>query len=472
MTEINYLNILKRIKPKEKEKKKIYSLSNLLMDIINEKARELGIDAEAVLVGSVAKGTWISGKADVDIFIKFPIDTPLETLKEKGLYLGEQCIKKIKGRYEFRYASHPYITGITENYTIDFVPCYDITDIKQMKSAVDRTIAHTEYVKENLTPEEADEVLLLKSFMRNIGTYGSEFKVGGFAGYLCELLIIHYKTFIKVLECASTQWKPGYQIDIAEHGTASVFDDPLVVVDPVDENRNVASALSLQKMSEFVVASRNFLKNPSESYFDHIEPTVDLNDIKNEFKNRGTKVILLSFKAPDIPADALYPQIKKTENSIVRMVKRNGFMIFGSDSWTDEKNEIIILVEFETWKLPIIKKHYGPPIWSKSHEEKFLEKYKYKVWLEEDRWVAGVRREHTNARNLIETALSGDEKVFIKFGKHIKASILEEHELYDLQEFLNSEGIKKNILVFLNSYLHKSYLLWGKINYKNNGNEL
>ena len=60
-----------------------------------------------------------------------------------------------------------------------------------------------------------------------------------------------------------------------------------------------------------------------------------------QFKNRGTKTFLLSFKPPKIPADAVYPQIKKTENSIVRVAESEGFTVFGSESWTDE-NEISI----------------------------------------------------------------------------------------------------------------------------------
>lgn len=465
MNQINYQNILNQIKPKENEKKEIQSLSAHLMDIINENAHKDRIDAEAVLVGSVAKGTWISGKADVDIFIKFPLDTSADILKEKGLYLGKECINKMDGKWELRYASHPYITGIIENYEIDFVPCYDIhSDIhglKQMKSAVDRTIPHTEYVKKNLTPEEADEVLLLKCFMKTIGTYGSEFKVGGFAGYLCELLIIHYGAFLKVLESASEEWKPGYQIDLKRHNTASQFNEPLVVVDPVDPNRNVAAALSLQKMSEFVVASRNFLNDPSPLYFEQREITANLNKIRDGFKLRGTKTLILSFKAPDIPADALYPQIKKTEKSMIKLVERNGFKTFGSDSWTDEKDKILILLEFETWKLPQIYKHYGPPVWSRSHEEKFLAKYENGAWLEDDRWVVEVKRENSNVQNLLENALSGQNIGLLKFGKHIKGNILDKYDLIDLTRFLNSKNISRDILEFLFHYLHKNWELWG-----------
>lgn len=461
MNKIDYKKILQIIKPKEDEKKEIYSLSNSLISIINDTAARNNIDAQAVLVGSVAKGTWLSGKTDIDIFIKFPLDTPLEYLKEKGLYLGEECIEIMQGKSEYRYASHPYITGIINGLDVDFVPCYDIKESKKIKSAVDRTIPHTEYIKLYLTPQEADEVLLLKCFMKTIDAYGSEFKVGGFAGYLCELLILHYKTFLNVLKSASDEWKPGYQIDLAEHGTAHLFSEPMVVVDPVDANRNVAAALSLQKMSEFVAASQNFLNNQSTSYFTTNDPPADLNNIKEKFQKRGTKTFILTFKAPEIPADALYPQIKKTVKSLVKLIERNGFKIFSSAFWTDEDAKIILLIELETWKLPLIKKHYGPPVWSRTHAEKFLKKYKGNVWLEDDVWVSTMDREYMTVEDLINAALSKGEIRLLQFGKHIKSNILNEYELIDINEFLDRYEIEKEILDFFYFYLNKGYKIMG-----------
>ncbi len=111
------------------------------------------------------------------------------------------------------------LLGFIEGFDVDFVPCYTIKNAEELKSAVDRTILHTEYVKKNLKPEQRNEVLLLKKFMESIHTYGAEFKVGGFSGYLCELLIINYGTFIEVLEAASEKWRPKTVIDIEKYGT-------------------------------------------------------------------------------------------------------------------------------------------------------------------------------------------------------------------------------------------------------------
>jgi len=459
--DINYPDIIKDIKPKKWEKKEVEELSSHLINVINDIASKKNIDAEAVLVGSVAKDTWLSGNADVDIFIKFPLKTSESYLKEKGLYLGSECMRKMGGSTEYRYASHPYVTGLIKTFEIDFVPCYDIRNTKKIKSAVDRTIPHTEYVKNNLIPGKADEVLLLKKFMDNINAYGSEFKVGGFAGYLCELLIIHYGTFLNVLKYAADEWKPGYQIDMENYGTANLFTEPLIVVDPVDPHRNVAAALSLQTLSEFVVASRNYLENPSTTYFYDKEIQANQDEVKKEFEERGTKTLILHFRAPDIPADALYPQIKKTANSIVSVVERSGFKTWGSDYWTDEKDEIIILLEFEIWKLPQVKKHHGPPVWSKEHGANFQEKYGKKVWIEGDQWVVDVDREYTEVDDLLKAVLSMEKIGLLKFGKHIKGSILNWYELMDVKEFLAHNKVEEGVLEFLYKYLHKNLNLWG-----------
>ncbi|MBI5680918.1 MAG: CCA tRNA nucleotidyltransferase [Methanobacterium sp.] len=459
MENINLEKVLKVIKPTKEENDKVMLLSGKLLNIINKIAKEMNISAEAVLVGSVAKETWLHGKADIDIFMKFPLNVDEALLKEQGLFLGLESIKKMNGKHELRYASHPYVTGFIEGLNVDFVPCYTINGAHELKSAVDRTILHTEYVKSKLKPEKKDEVLLLKKFTESIHTYGAEFKVGGFSGYLCELLIINYGSFIGVLEAASEKWHPKTVIDIEKYGTGEQFSEPMIVIDPTDKNRNVSAALTLQKISEFIISSRNFLANPKEEYFADMDVKLDLNVIKNEFKQRKTNSFIIKFKSPQIPADALYPQIKKTENSIRGVLEREEFKVFDADSWTDEKNNVLILIEMETWKLPNIKKHYGPFVWSKTHQERFLEKYNGKTFVEDDRWVVEIEREYKDAKLFIEDILNKNKIGYLKFGKHIKNEILKEHQIIDILEFLESSECNENMLLFFCEYLHKSMYL-------------
>ena len=459
MEKIDFNKVLKNIKPTKEEYGKVWSLLNRLIHIINDYAKEDNLEAEAVLVGSVAKDTWLHKKADIDIFIKFPLYTAEDDLKKIGLELGHKCIEANHGTFEYRYASHPYITGFIEGYEIDFVPCYTIDSAEQLKSAVDRTILHTEYIKGKLKEEQKNEVLLLKKFMEIIHTYGAEIKVGGFSGYLCELLIIYYGSFMDVLEAASKKWNPKIIIDIENFKTSQQFSEPMVVIDPTDKNRNVAAALTLQKLSEFTIASRNFLNNPKKDYFFKKEFKIDLNTIKDSFLKRGTKTLLITFKTPYVPADSLYSQIKKTENSIKETLEREDFKLLDSASWTDEKEKVIILLELEVWKLPSVKKHYGPPIWSQEHQKRFISKYGNKAYIEGDKWAVLIDRKYDNAESFIDDNLSGNKIGLLRFGKHIKDEILKEHKITDILSYLKSSKCNEDELLFFFEYLNKDFYL-------------
>ena len=455
LTELDYNTILRGIKPSKQEQDRVMKLSGDIVDVINETSSELGIEAEAVLVGSVSKGTWLSGNADIDVLIKFPLESSTELLKEYGLKIGHKTIEKMGGTAEERYASHPYVTGFIQNYYVDFVPCYDIKSYRELKSAVDRTLLHTKYIQANLTAKQEDEVVLLKKFMESVGTYGSEFKVGGFSGYLCELMVLHYGNFQTTIENAAKNWKYGHTIDLMHYQTGGNFKDPLVAVDTVDPNRNVAAALTLQKMSEFVVAAVNFQEQPKASYFEGLSNEVDTELLKQTFSKRKTRTLLITFKPPKIPADAVYPQIKKTEYSIVRMVESEGFEVFGSASWTDEKEEAVILIEFQVWQLPALKKHLGPKIWIREHQKRFLDKYSNDVWIEGDRWVVGVEREHTDVSTLLSDLMTGKKSGYLKFGKHLKKKIMAEHQIVEVNDIIGSKTETCGLLKFLNWYLHQ-----------------
>jgi tRNA nucleotidyltransferase (CCA-adding enzyme) len=447
-------DILKKIEPSPDEKRRVESLARQLIQIINQEAHLEGIPAKAILVGSVAKGTRLAGKADVDIFITFPLSCSEEYLKKNGLKLGYHSINKLGSGYEERYASHPYVTGFINGYEVDFVPCYAITEGGELKSAVDRTVLHTRYIKAHLKPYQVGEVLLLKRFMQVVGCYGSEFKVGGFPGYLAELLVLEYGTFLGVLEAAAREWMPGYQVDLEEHGTAGQFHDSLVVVDPVDENRNVAAALTTQKMAEFVWAASQYLEKPSPDYFFEKDQEIDLNSLKEEFLSRGTDNLILTFPSPEIPEDALYPQIRKTEHSLMNILKRAGFRVWGSDS-TSYHGQILIILELEVNHLPPLKRHYGPQVWNRVHSRSFHEKYPH-CWLEDDTWVALVKREHTTAESLIKHVTSPDGIHHLRTGRHLKDQIINGYQLKVLPDFLEEEKPDQKVLGWLYHYLNKN----------------
>ncbi len=141
---------------------------------MKEELKNRGIDGDAVLVGSVAKGTFLRNP-DIDIFLLLPPALPREKLKEVGISVG----KKVLPDGFAKYAEHPYWRGVYKGYNVDIVPCYKISDPSEKISAVDRTPFHTEYVKKHLKDWQRDEVRVLKAFLKGIGASGAEAKTQG-----------------------------------------------------------------------------------------------------------------------------------------------------------------------------------------------------------------------------------------------------------------------------------------------------
>ena len=432
---MDYKAILDDIKPTAEEKQHVDKVSLDIMNFLQKTCDEKGIDAKVALVGSVAKNTALKGKSDIDIFIAFPLDTDKNYLKDKGLELAHLCCDEFGSDAQHHFASHPYVTTEIGGCEVDIVPCYAIEDGSQLKSAVDRTILHTRYVKENLKESQEDEVLLLKRFMAMTGTYGSEFKVGGFAGYLCELLIINYGDFESTLKSA-INWKYGHTVDLEGYGTAGNFKDPLIVIDPTDKNRNVGAALRLDKMAEFIQSARNYIfSDNKKDYFYPLKRDLNKDDILNEFKQRGSDLIAFRFDIPEMPLDTLHPQLRKTCEALERKLNSEEFNVFKADYWSDEVENCIILLEMTTSKINSVKVNVGPKVFITQACENFAAKYgRENCYVQGDFLVHTQEREFNDARELISHIFTREHIGLIKVGKNLKNIIINTFEFIDIEE--------------------------------------
>jgi len=409
--------VLIRITPTEGEQKREAELVAELMG----KLKKLG--ASPILVGSNAKDTDLSGDKDIDLFIQFPAKTKRETLEKKGLTIGKKFFKAFNSNYEIDYAEHPYVKGVYRGYEIEIVPCYRGAAIM---SSVDRTPFHTEYVKKKLRekPGLKGEVRLLKQFMKGVGVYGAEAKVQGFSGYLVEVLVIHFGSFKKTLKAASG-WGVGEVFD-----PESLWEDAdslryyftgatLIVVDPVDRDRNVAAAVSEESLARFIAASNDFLKKPQEEFFfPKPKKPKTLGELRKRISEREAKIIAFSLKHEKLNENSLYSQLRRTEASIKKTFEKNEFTVFKSGFWTNEEDTSIIIFMFEVAELPPVMHHLGPPIdLDASHQERFREKHaKHKPYILDGRWVADIKRKVTKVEDLIPTILADRDG----FGKTLR----------------------------------------------------
>jgi tRNA nucleotidyltransferase (CCA-adding enzyme) len=446
--------VLKRVKPKETERKRLKKVADMLIERVNRACKELNIRAKAMLVGSAARGTWLRSERDIDIFILFPKDLPREELEKKGLAVARRVAGK-RGKEQF--AEHPYVTTEFEGFEVDLVPCYDVADASKIKSAVDRTPHHNRYVSKQLTLELTDEVLLLKQFMFGIGAYGAELKIHGFSGYLCELLILHHRSFKEAIGAAS-RWTPSNIIDLKSSypdpsEVRALFEgQPLVVIDPVDTNRNVAAAVSMQNFATFVRACQDFVREPNMRFFFQRQvKLLNKREVERILKQRGTRLFCIVFKSPDIVPDILYPQLRKTERALVTGLVRAGFEVLRSDVWANDKS--VVLLELTAAKLPRVQVRAGPPI--KVDIGDFVQKH-----LKSKRKFAGpfvdsagrlvfeVERKQTDARRALEQALV--ERT--AFGRHVAEALAKGYKLYEGKQVAKLCDDKK-ICGFISEYL-------------------
>ena len=347
--------ILSRITPSDQENRHLMAVVDRVKEKVLDLARSLNIEVEPVLVGSVAKDTHLTDP-DIDIFVMFAPNTKREDLELYGLKIGEGIL----GESERRYAEHPYVSGKFHGMKVEIVPCYKIEDPSQKMSAVDRTPFHTRYIIEHQKEEHKNQIRVLKGFLQGIGIYGAESEIEGFSGYLCELLVLHYGNFENLIAHAK-DWKKGELItyDDREHAK---FNDCLIVVDPVDPNRNVASALSQENFALFVHACKEYHLEPRIEFFypkDIIPESID--DLKEAMKGRESTLLGITFETPDTISDVLHSQLRKSLKAISKLCERYGFRIIDSGFFVN--HDVMLLFEFEVFSLPSVKQHKGPPVW-------------------------------------------------------------------------------------------------------------
>ncbi len=434
--------VLRRVTPTPIERATVLDVAEKVRSRVAAEAQRAGLEATVEIGGSVAKDTWLRGEGDVDIFMLVPPSLGREELVKVGLEVAKRAVEEWGWRE--RYAEHPYLEASVESTRINIVPCYKVRKGEWL-SAADRTPFHTEYVRQRLSKRDLrGEMRLLKRFMKGIETYGAEIRVGGFSGYLCELLILNYDSFEATLSTAAN-WRRGQIIDIANYYDGRfeevriLFDAPFIVIDPIDKNRNVAAAVTAERFAEFAAASQRFSERPSLNFFYPAETLpIDSSGLLDRMRARGTDFIFLAFTQRGIVPDVLWGQLYKTLRSLRRLLEQYDFKVIRSSAWSDEESLHILMFELEIANLPLSKRHIGPPAPSKESQN-FLEKHSGAEdtssgpWVEDGRWVVEKRRRHTRADQLLRTMLaSGGQEIGV-------ASIVKEGVKNGLQVLRNDQ---------------------------------
>jgi len=432
MTNYNeiFSEILKKITPAQREIELINKITKKLENLLDNKAKELNINYTKIEPqGSTGiKQTQLKNDFDIDLFIG--LDYNLYKSKYEGLSKSK-LKKKSKKDFldlcknwilqsfnlnEFQnprllYAEHPYISVdyLLDNIKvkIDIVLFFDL-DLEYIKkngpiTAVDRSPWHGRFVRDELNFKQKNDVRLLKQFFKACYSYGDKSVVAkvGFIGYSAELLIYYFNDLISLFEnFCDLHKKPldYYNRDMETLSKILHFQkDYLIIVDPIDKNRNVASAISEraylycnQKISEF-------LKEPSSEFF-RIKPILEAN-LSYEDDPLLSHIFILELQGINneihytINRDKLYSlgeSVKANGEKEFSHAERFGKIIF-EIYFEDEKNQYNLAIYCEK---PFISNSYirkGPPINEKEHVVNFKRKNPKYFEKEGFLWVETLR---------------------------------------------------------------------------------
>ena len=342
---------------------------------------------EVLVGGSYAKGTWLQGHVDLDIFVKIDPSTSEPEFERIGLAVGALATKGYPAGKKF--AQHPYTEATVGGTRENIVPCFDV-EKGRWKSAADRSPFHVLLVRD-LPEAVKTQIRLLKLFMNSAGVYGAEIQKRGFSGYVAEVLVMKLGSFERVVSWFAEDDGKG---------------EPLfTLADPVDEERDLGIAVSGESLGKMVLASREFLRRPRLAFF-------------REMPARGRptmakEIVAVLFSHRALSEDTLWGELRKTTRHLVRHVEMRGFTIARSMAASNNTDRSAIMMIPELSALPKLEQRVGPTVDRRKDVEAFVaanSKDARLIWVDDDAPMRQLRpRTYTALTELLTAVARGKE---------------------------------------------------------------
>ena len=391
-----FAKVFEEITPSPKERKIILKEVNTFLSKLNSALKRLRIPAKAVLGGSYAKDTWLSGDHDVDVFVCFDLKYRDENLSD----MLQRALKSFK--FQRVHGSRDYFWVFQKGIKYEIVPVLAIKKAQDAQNITDFSPRHVNWVNKNGKNLKAD-IRLVKKFCKAANCYGAESYIRGFSGHVVDILTIHYRGFLPLLK-AARNWKPKTVLDCYNVYKSkallilnkSKIEGPLVLIDPVQPGRNAAAALTLENYQKFVSAAKAFLRQPSNSFF--VEKKVDFEKLKKKGVLTVVKVISLK-GVEDVAGTKLLKAFEFVRDVLSDFgIKQAGW------SWDKKKTGFFWFV----LKTPRLQKTFvweGPPLVIKQHVEKFKKKHK-RTFVRKKKIYAYVKRKYLTPEDAVRYALA------------------------------------------------------------------
>ena len=364
--------MLEEIQPGKSYEKEIFEKLNSIIKKINNNQKSI----KAILGGSGAKGTWLRA-FDADIFILFDY----AKFKGKSNKLSDILEKILKKKFKNiirLHGSRDYFQIRQGNFTFEIVPLLKISRAEQAKNITDVSPLHSKWVLKH--KKLVNDMKLTKQFCQAQNVYGAESYIRGFSGYVCEILTAYYGSFLNLVRNAA-KWQAKVVIDAEKHYkgkdvfklvNTSKLVSPLIVIDPVQKDRNAAAALGIEKFEAFKKVAKEFLKNPSKGFFAKKE-------LKNEFLRENSKdneLLTINITPLVGKIDVVGGKLLKIHNFFNEKLQKHGFKTKKAGWEWDKKHDAAFYFLFEKKPLPKTVEIEGPPISIKHHVDNFKKSHK------------------------------------------------------------------------------------------------
>ncbi|MFH1066178.1 MAG: nucleotidyltransferase domain-containing protein [Nanoarchaeota archaeon] len=395
-------NVLKEIKPSSAEEKAVLAIASAVMQKIRIP------NATPVLGGSFAKGTWLSGNHDVDIYVKFT----------KSFYSGknistvlEKELKKSFKDVEVLHGSRDYFQLKMKEFTVEIVPIIEINHADEAENITDVSILHVKWVSHHR--QLLDDMRMAKAFFKANRIYGAESYIQGFSGYVLEILTVYYSGFEELMQNIA-KWDVSKRVVIdiegyhkgkaliSELNKAKLY-SPLILIDPVQKDRNAAAGLSWEVYEKAIIPARNYLENPSLKFFEKQIMTKAL------LKKKAGKnaFFMIEANALEGKRDIVGAKLLKCFEHAKKELVLHEFKVLES-GWEWEKDALFWFIVPKE-KLSLNYKHRGPPVAEAERLMQFKQAWKERKILEED-GVSYVlaKRKFRDAKSLLKAVVKDE----------------------------------------------------------------
>ena len=399
--------------PSKKEKERVADIVRETIGRINKAAEKQKIKAKLVVGGSVAKDTWLPGLSDIDFFLKFNYDE-YENLSGQLADFTERILKKGFKNIERIHGSRDYFNIKYDDFVLEIVPVLNIKSAKYAKNITDFSPLHVGWVKKHL--KSKNDVRLAKQFFKANKAYGAESYIRGFSGHVIELLIIKYGSLKKLLE-AIPKWKLKQIIDVGKRYkdkknaikfiNEAKLHSPIIVVDPIQPQRNAAAALRAEAFGGITFASEKFAKQPSVKFFEEDKINLD--------KLRKKGALILKAKPYGDKKDIAGAKFLKNFKYLKSKLQKSDFKILEADWWWPNEGEAIYWFRFGKKKLSDIVIHKGPPLGiNEQSVKRFAEKWKRRAKIKNKRYVVELKRKFKEPKKYLSHLIK-DKELEISF---------------------------------------------------------